>query len=56
MGKFRNYLITAIVGLVLAFVVFFVRDAFIETNLKTIIKNFSDAAFVPGVLILSCGL
>ena len=56
MRKFKNYLITFIVGLVLSVIVFFIRDAFVQTNIKTIIKNCSDAAFVPGVLIFCYGL
>ncbi|MGN1039806.1 MAG: DUF3899 domain-containing protein [Candidatus Fimimonas sp.] len=55
MKKIWKYLITALVGLVVALLILFYKDTFNKTAVLPVLADLSDAFFVPGVLLLGVG-
>lgn len=55
MKKFKKYLITIIVGLLIAFWVAFTQGIFEQTDIKLILHILTDSFFVSGVLITGMG-
>lgn len=51
----RRYTIAILVGAVMALAVLLARGTFTQTEGRTILKDVSDAFFVPGVLIICLG-
>ena len=56
MKQIKNYLITLVVGLVIAFLIILSEDVFTQTDKKELYESLCDAFFVPGVLIGGFGL
>ena len=56
MRKYSKYIITFVVGLLMALVVFVIKDAFVLKDSKKIIAVLIDATFVPGILMVCFGL
>lgn len=55
MKKIWKYLITALVGLVVALLILFCKGTFNKTAVLPVLADLSDAFFVPGVLLLGVG-
>lgn len=56
MKKFKNYLITLVIGLIASLFIMFIKSVFHAEDNKEIMKILCDSFFVPGVLILCFGL
>ncbi len=56
MTKLKQYLITTCVGLLLTFLIAFLRDLASQTETKEIIKILCDSFFVSGILLTCVGL
>lgn len=55
-GKLRKYIITIIVGLVIAFIVLLIRNVFTLKTKVEILHVLSDAFFISGFLLFGFGL
>lgn len=56
MKKYLDYIVCAIVGLIIVFFVFFYKDIFSSVNALDVWRIISDACFLAGVLIFGCGV
>lgn len=55
MKKFKKYLITLIIGLLISFWVAYTQGIFEQTDLKSILHILTDSFFVSGVLVTGMG-